>query len=162
MKRTVLLVLGIVIALASLAIAGGAFANLLTEGRSEAGANLAALVIMLAATFAGGMLAWANLHPRRTEAADGPDLEHRILALAHDTDGRLTIPEVALRCRASLAESKETLSRMVRAGIANVELTDQGDMVYVFTSFLPSSDERPPGTSARDKRRERGARKGKG
>jgi hypothetical protein len=52
---------------------------------------------------------------------------------------------VALHCRASIEESRAALERMALQGAANVQVEDDGGIVYDFSDLLPSADSRPAG-----------------
>ena len=138
MRRTILAILGISIALLGLAIAIAIAADLFTDNESGTAGNVIGFIFVAAAACGGAVLAWSNLRTQTSTKANPSDLEHRILALAAKTDARLTVAEVALECRTSVAESKAALSSLMAAGVASAELSDSGDLVYVFTGLEPS------------------------
>ena len=99
------------------------------------------LPLVMLGLFAAG--AWliarqSRRQPNRT-AATPLETEQGILALAKQTGGPLTIPEVALHCRLSLVDSRVALRRLTEAGFAQPHVTDHGDLVYVITGL-----HRPP------------------
>ena len=84
---------------------------------------------------------------RRGQAPDGPlppttqaERERRVLRLAEQEHGRVTIPEVATRCPMTIAESKAELDRLVLHQVAEVQVTTNGVLVYVFPGFLSDAD----------------------
>lgn len=72
---------------------------------------------------------------RRLAAASASTLEHCILELAAALGRPLTVAEVALRCNVSIEQSKEALSALVRAGVADVALDERNDMVYAINAL---------------------------
>jgi hypothetical protein len=65
--------------------------------------------------------------------------ERRVLRLAERERGRVTVPEVAAQCGLTLAEAKAELDRLVLEGVADLNVTASGVLVFVFVGFL--SDE---------------------
>jgi hypothetical protein len=84
--------------------------------------------------------------PDEQPPATPAERERRILRLAERGRGRVTIPEVAARCAMTVAEAKSELDRLAAAGVAQIQVTQNGVLVYVFPGFL--SDEEK--ASARD------------
>ena len=75
---------------------------------------------------------------RGAPARPNVELENRILQLAGAKGCRLTVGMVALNCRVSIEESREALERLALQGAANVEVEDDGGIVYDFSDLLPS------------------------
>jgi hypothetical protein len=73
-----------------------------------------------------------------TPPVDPP--ESRILNLAMTRRGRVTVPEVAATCGLSLEESKVQLDRLALKGAADLQATDDGVLVYVFSGFLSTTE----------------------
>ena len=135
-------VLGVLIAIFSSFFVAAAIGDLVTggDGKTGTGVLLGLLVFFLGTGFAGIVLAKIGFKnpttPNVVELTEF-DKEQRILAFAGYMHGRVTAPEVALNCRLSLEDSQETLDRLVTNGAAQIQLTDDGVMVYCFTGFLP-------------------------
>jgi hypothetical protein len=72
--------------------------------------------------------------------ADAAERERRVLRLAELERGRVTIPEVAARCAMTMEEAKEELDRLVLNEIAEIQVTANGVLVYVFPGFLSDKD----------------------
>lgn len=108
-------VVGIALVLCSSFFVIGALGDLHTGGSPDSDPavllGLAVFFLLLAAC--GVWMAVANLGQPRQAAA--PSAEARILALAEERDGRLTVDEVAAACGLSLAQSKDALDRLVAA-----------------------------------------------
>ena len=74
--------------------------------------------------------------PPATEA----ERERRVLRLAEQEHGRVTVPEVAARCNMTFEESKAELDRLVLHDVAEIQVTASGVLVYVFRGFLSDKD----------------------
>jgi hypothetical protein len=66
--------------------------------------------------------------------------ERRVLRLAEQERGRVTVPEVASRCGMTIAEAKTELDRLVLHQVAEIQVTASGVLVYVFPGFLSDSE----------------------
>ncbi|MFC0629380.1 hypothetical protein [Kribbella deserti] len=93
------------------------------------------LVFFLSASAVGGWMAWANLGPRRRQVSQ-QELELKVLDLARELGGSVTVVEVASDCGVSVSVAKQALDRLCGHGVATPELTDAGLMVYR-VDFLP-------------------------
>lgn len=69
----------------------------------------------------------------------GPTPEQRILALAKQNKGRITLAEVVLGTGLGADEAREHLREMVRDGMAELHVSDGGDEVYAFAGFMPET-----------------------
>ena len=78
---------------------------------------------------------------RPAPPANAAERERRVLRLVEEEHGRVTIPEVAVRCGMTIEESKLELDRMVLHGVAQIHMTENGVLVYVFSGFM-SDDEK--------------------
>ena len=63
-------------------------------------------------------------------------LEDTILKLARKFRGKLTPLELAANSSLSLDEADKALEDIVRKGYANIEVTDEGTIIYEFPGFL--------------------------
>ena len=72
--------------------------------------------------------------------ADEAERERRVLRLAEQEHGRVTVPEVAARCTLTIEEAKTELDRLVLNQIAEIQVTTGGVLVYVFRGFLSDKD----------------------
>jgi hypothetical protein len=141
--RVFLGVLGVIVAIGSSFFVMFAIGDLITggDGKTTVGVLLGLLTFFLGTGFAGVKLAMIGF--RSQPAGPVPvqltelDKEQRVLALAGAMAGRVTASEVALNCQLSLTDSKATLDRLVSYGAAEMQLTDDGVVVYTFTGFLP-------------------------
>jgi hypothetical protein len=109
----------------------------------------AGLVVFFSAVAVGGWRIWqassAWASSRGSSRRLAPeltafDVEQRILGAAAQSEGRVTVGEVALACRIPIARATETLERMVAAGAAELLLTDGGDTVYRIAGLLPAAE----------------------
>jgi hypothetical protein len=131
-------------ALISLFFVVAAFSDLvINRDPKEVGVLIGMIVLFGGLAAAGIFGAWKFM--RRAPALPDFDLENRILQLANAKGCRLTVGMVALHCRASIEESRAALERMALQGAANVQVEDDGGIVYDFSDLLPSADSRPTG-----------------
>ena len=72
--------------------------------------------------------------------ADEAERERRVLRLAEQEHGRVTVPEVAARCGMTFEEAKTALDRLVLHQVAEIQVTASGVLVYVFRGFLSDKD----------------------
>ena len=75
-----------------------------------------------------------------TAPANEAERERRVLRLAEQEQGRVTISEVAARCTMTMEESKAELDRLVLHDVAEIQVTSTGVLVYVFPGFLSDKD----------------------
>jgi len=137
-------ILSIGVALLSLFFVVAAFFDLvINRDPKEVGVLIGMIVLFGGLAAAGVFAAWKFM--RKTPAPLNVDLENRILQLAEAKGCRLTVGMVALHCRASIAESRDALERMVLQGAATPDVEDDGGIVYDFSDLLPSGKSTPAG-----------------
>lgn len=68
-------------------------------------------------------------------------LEHAILALAEERHGIVTPARVALSAEVSAEKARDGLDKLVEQGFADVRVSREGLMVYVFPEFLDKKGE---------------------
>ncbi len=84
-----------------------------------------------------GVLGYRLATAKTKRIADSP--EQRILALAKQMQGRVTPAEVVLYCHLETEQARTQLREMVRKGLAELHLSDQGDEVFMFGGFAPET-----------------------
>lgn len=67
-------------------------------------------------------------------------LEARVLALAAQSKGRVTIAEVAVTCGVSLEAAEAALDALAQRGHADMHITPDGQRVYVLEGFLSAAE----------------------
>lgn len=135
-------ILSIGVALISLFFIVAAFSDLVIKRDPKETGVLVGMIVLFGGLAAGGLFAaWKFM--RSAPARPNFELENRILQLAEARGCRLTVGMVALHCRASIEESRDALERMALQGAANVQVEDDGGIVYDFSDLLPSSDASP-------------------
>jgi hypothetical protein len=82
---------------------------------------------------------------RQTETPDNKKLteqekESIVLKMANAKKGKITIAEVAMDSQLNLDESKTILEKMSADGVAELQITDGGSLVYVFTGLLSEKE----------------------
>lgn len=103
---------------------------------------LVGIIVLFGGLAAAGIFgAWKFMRSRPTPP--NFELENRILQLASAKGCRLTVGLVALHCRVSIEESRAALERMALQGAANVQVEDDGGIVYDFSDLLPSGEPPP-------------------
>lgn len=63
------------------------------------------------------------------------DIEQRILQIAKDNGGSITVAMIALKTELSLKDAKNKLERLRKDGFCNVDLSEEGAKLYVFTGL---------------------------
>jgi len=142
-RRTALGVAGVVLALFSLFLVVSYSVELITGSDPSTSPGVhAGLIVFFSGTLAAGGWMTRRGFGLRLPGRSAAHLEHeqRILALARAQHGRLTIAEVAALCGLSLDVSKEELDRMHRKGIADIDLTATGVLVYSFPGLTPDDE----------------------
>lgn len=165
--RSVNVAIGVGIALLGAGLLGSAGVGLVTGGDGETN-HVGLIAIFGAMTWWGLQIAWPELAPRPLarrllawrESRHGPvaeptdpaaleaaERERRILALAEKEQGRVTVLEVAGRCDLTADEAKSLLDGLVLRKVAELHVSDDGVLVYVFPALLPG-----PGRARRRRR----------
>ena len=95
------------------------------------------------------LLAWnaARRAAGRDRAADAAEpvdpvaaeRERRVFGVAEREQGRVTVLEVASRCDLTADEAKALLDDLVLRKVAQLHVSEEGVLVYVFPSFLPGT-----------------------
>ena len=84
-------------------------------------------------------MAWALFFKKPTNLS-GKDLEQYLLNFIQLKNGKTTAVEIAAETYLSLEQAKYELDKFCSLGIADIEVTDEGDMVYVFNGFLSEKE----------------------
>ena len=135
-------ILGIGVALVSLFFVVAAIGDLVLKREPEMVSVLVGMVVLFGGLAASGVFAaWKFM--RSAPAQPNFELENRILQLAEAKRCRLTVGMVALHCRASIEESRAALEKMALQGAANVQVEDDGGIVYDFSDIFPSCESEP-------------------
>lgn len=135
-------ILGIGGALVSLFFIVAAIGDLVVKRDPKETGVLVGMIVLFGGLAVGGLFAaWKFM--RSEPARPNFDLENRILQLAEAKGCRLTVGMVALHCRASIEESRAALERMALQGAANVQVENDGGIVYDFSDLLPARDTSP-------------------
>lgn len=114
----------------------------------SAGARLAALAITVIFPAVGAVLL-ARSHFAEKSRLTGRKAELRrhateseLLRLAQGRGGKLMAVEAAMSLHLSEDSARETLDAMVAGGRAELEVTDEGNLVYSFPTLAQLSDKR--------------------
>lgn len=93
----------------------------------------AGLMVLFVGTLAGGVQMVRISHRRRNEKR-----EKQVLQLAADKSGRITAEEVALVTNLSVEEGRKILDALCLQGAAQMYVTAEGVMEYVFPDLTSS------------------------
>lgn len=112
------------------------------DGKTPPGVLVALLVLFSGVVYGGLLLFRSGRRAAQAAARSGAeDLERRVLDFARANDGRVTLAEVAEACDVPVLTVKTLLDTLVKHGVADLTMTDQGVLVYRFSGFL-SADEK--------------------
>lgn len=162
--------IGVGVALLGAGLLASAVIDLATGGNPETPRPtlVGLIVLFVAMTWWGFRGAWPELGPRPLarrllawrEAGQGPrvkptdpavrmvaEREQRVLSLAEKEQGRVTVLEVAGRCNLTADEAKAQLDGLVLRKVAELHVSEDGVLVYVFPGLLPG-----PGRARRRRR----------
>lgn len=89
---------------------------------------------------AGIFMARYGLKTPPESPIDRRDLEQRVLNLARHFRGKLTPEQVALNAQLDIQTSREVLESMVTNRVADTHVTDGGQIMYVFPTFISEED----------------------
>ena len=154
MERGCLVAILVAVVLGSGACVATAAVDLATGGsndKTDPAVVTGIMVFSAGVMIACGYLLWRMLRPSSpgagsVQAGASPvprtdaDRERDVLRLAEVELGRLTVTETAVRCALTVAEAKETLDRLVTQQVAEIQVTPDGVLVYVFSGFLSDDD----------------------
>lgn len=112
----------------------------------SAGAQMVAFIITIVLPAVGALLLARShfaekslLSGRRAELRRHA-MESEILRLAERRGGKLMAVEVAMAMHLPEDAARETMDAMVAAGRAELEVTDEGNLVYSFPTLLQLGD----------------------
>lgn len=68
--------------------------------------------------------------------------EKKVIQLAADTGGKITLPDVCLKTNLSVDQAQETLKSLIAKQVFNIQLTDSGSKIYALSDFASEDDKR--------------------
>jgi hypothetical protein len=80
-------------------------------------------------------LGWALFY-KTPKNLENEERERELLNLIRSKDGRVTLVEIAAESKLSLEQAREEIERFCELGHAEVNLTEDGEIVYVLNGFL--------------------------
>lgn len=129
--RAVWMAVGVSVAAFSMLCVVIGIGDVFDGNNEDLGATIGATLLFAFGLAGGGALFWVNYRRGKDEKPSRQgQLDQQVLTIAASGDGCLTVAEVSLKMGLSLEQSKETLSRLTRAGVAEPELRDDGELVY--------------------------------
>lgn len=98
---------------------------------------IALLIVVGLPALGGGALLWRQLgdparNAQRRDALRRQTLQSEVLKLAGRHQGKLTVVEVMSEMALTPEVAKETLDGLMTAGLADIEVTESGVLVYAF------------------------------
>lgn len=84
---------------------------------------------------------WAIRSGKKEEPQLDASSEHMVLSLAKSNQGILTVAELSLQAHVSLEHSEQLLENMTNRNVAEVDISSDGSIVYVFPAFARPSQE---------------------
>ncbi|MDQ6962323.1 MAG: hypothetical protein Q9M28_07290 [Mariprofundaceae bacterium] len=131
-----------IVALLSLYFASSALTNLFNpeETDSELGTNISLFIIFSIITVFSSYRSWQ----RRQQAIsnDQETLEKDILSVIEDQQGRTTPEEVAVATHLTVKQATEHLNDLCQQGSGGKQITDQGNIIYVFSGFISAEEKK--------------------
>lgn len=119
------------LALAGLMLVGFLRSNLSLTSPSTIGALLVAVVLPAAVAFYR-IRGLGSAERTRRDSLRQQTIEAEVMKLAIQQKGKLTALEVATALALPQDETKVALDRMVERDVADIEITDEGVIVYTF------------------------------
>lgn len=139
--RKFLGVTGVVLCGFSCFIALGGLINITKPDNDNLAGDIVLLLFFIAAAVGGFILAKTHLRAAPAKKLTEQEKEDLVLKLASSRNGRITRAELARDSALSLAESQKILEHMCEIGVAQLHVTDEGNLVYAFPGLI-SADEK--------------------
>lgn len=118
--------------------------DLISAGVDAAG--LFALVVVSMAAIGGGWMLRAAFRYGRDDPGDADLLEgsrqRGVLRIAQKYDGRVSLAEITLETSLELSEARALLDEFELHGVADLQISDAGQQVYVFPAFADGGRDR--------------------
>jgi hypothetical protein len=112
--------------------------EMLTVGAMEG--TIPAGIFSLIMSLGAGWALWRTIKAGSDDdAAAAPskeEMQRRVLAVARKCQGHLTLAELTLETSLGLEEARSLLEDFQLQGVANLEMTDAGQEVFVFPAFV--------------------------
>lgn len=123
------------------------FLFIMSESPFDPPTDLPMLGFLFLIPFAGGLI--SVLKKKRAEAIEllkqreeeAQSLQIALLSMARDGKGRLSMTEVSLTLRIPVQKAEVALDLCVRQRVAEVKVTEGGQIVYWFREFLPGPED---------------------
>ncbi len=113
--------------------------GLLFDPKYEDKVGMVILLIFSLLFAIGGFMMYRH-HSRKAERRSREYMEQDILKLAAEKHGKITPAEVVLATKVGIDEAKVMLDNFCANGLAQLNITDKGIMVYVFDGFLSEEE----------------------
>jgi hypothetical protein len=126
-----------------LALAGFMFIGFLGSSRALGPSSIAALLIVVALPAIGGIALIRGIgkgDQARRDRLRQATIEAEVMKLAIAESGKLTALEVATALSLPQDEANRALDAMVEREIADIEITDEGVLVYTFEAVKRIGD----------------------
>ncbi len=120
-----------------LGLVGYGLFQLVTVGASAATVGALIVVSLMALGGAGLLVLARKAAPATTDDADllAGSRQRGVLQIARKYDGRVTLAEITLETSLEMAEARAILDDFQVHGVADLQVSDSGQQVYVFAAF---------------------------
>jgi len=136
-----LLTVGSLVALCSFCCA----AEMIVEicgGNMHLSGSVAALLFFVGITVGGAVVVRAQLKNRR--ALKELNQEQCVLGYAKAEKGRgLTVSEISLTCSLNIGDTAAVINRLLMRGVCQVDVSDEGELIYAFSCFSKQIEKNP-------------------
>jgi len=109
----------------------------MVEGKEDS-SMIIGIILFLSGVIGGFWMYRSNSRKWKNKLAE--EREQKLLGMIAAGGGRITPAEVALQTRLSLEKSKAALDELCVKGMGQLNLTEKGNMVYVFEGFLSEEE----------------------
>jgi hypothetical protein len=116
---------------------GGTFGS----GKTDAGGMIAATLLFgMLPTVSGYLICRRMKHRARHRTRE--EMEHKIMKLARECEGRVTVGDVQMITELNFLEAQKLLEEYTINGITEMEITESGVKVYRFYDLISNEEKR--------------------
>lgn len=113
----------------------------LVRGSPDPGPAIGVSVCMLFSGTFGAALTWYGYRGVFGDSKPGDAAEARVLTVAEENDGRVTVAMIAAGSDLSMTEGEQILNRLTSKGLIRMDVDPNGNNVYVFPGLGDSDEE---------------------
>ncbi len=113
--------------------------NDIVKGVEDKGNVMWGLLVFFALTCAGGFYL-THILRRKRKRKGAEETERKVLNVIASKGGRVTPIEVASKTDLSVDECQKLLDKLCEKGMGQLQVTDQGSLVYTFKGVISSQE----------------------